>query len=70
MKLKKLKEETPKYEGRFWSYSQRKFVGYNEWMEEENPCAYNRESLKTKEEEDTNASESTERLPLDETKER
>ena len=53
MKLKKLKEETPKYEGRFWSYSKRKFVGYNEWMEEETPCAYSRGSLKTKEEENT-----------------
>ena len=52
MKLKKLKEETPKYEGKFWSYSNRKFVNYDEWMEEENPCAYHRESLKTKEEED------------------
>ena len=52
MKLKKLKEEIPKYEGRFWSYSKRKFVGYNEWMEEETPCTFHRGSLKTKEEED------------------
>ena len=52
MKLKKLKEETPKYEGKFWSYSKRKFVNYTEWMQEETPCVYNRGSLKTKEEED------------------
>jgi len=52
MKLKKLKEEAPKYEGKFWSYSKRKFVGYDEWIKEETPCAYNRGSLKTKEEED------------------
>ena len=39
MKLKKLKEEAPKYEGKFWSYSKRKFVGYNEWIKEETPCA-------------------------------
>ena len=31
---------------------QRKFVDYDEWIEEETPCAYNRGSLKTKEEED------------------
>ena len=53
MKLKKLKEETPKYEGKFWSYSKRKFVEYDEWMQEETPCVYNRGSLKTKEEENT-----------------
>ena len=52
MKLKKLKEETPKYEGKFWSYSKRKFVDYDEWIKEETPCAYHRGSLKTKEEED------------------
>jgi len=52
MKLKKLKEETPKYEGKFWSYSKRKFVNYTEWMQEETPCVYNRGSFKTKEEED------------------
>jgi len=34
MKLKKLKEETPSYEGRFWSYHKRKFVPYDEWKEE------------------------------------
>ena len=34
MKLKKLKEETPNYEGKFWSYHKRKFVPYNEWKEE------------------------------------
>ena len=51
MKLKKLKEETPKYEGRFWSYSKRKFVKYDAWLQEETPCAYKRGSLKTKEEE-------------------
>ena len=53
MKLKKLKEETPKYEGKFWSYSKRKFVDYDEWMQEETPCAYHRGFLKTKEEEIT-----------------
>ena len=52
MKLKKLKEETLKYEGKFWSYSKRKFVDYDEWIKEETPCAYHRGSLKTKEEED------------------
>jgi hypothetical protein len=62
MKLKKLKEETPKYEGKFWSYSKRKFVNYDEWITEESGCP-----LKAG---DSNASESTERLPLDETKER
>ena len=34
MKLKKLKEETPSYEGRYWSYHKRKFVPYNAWKEE------------------------------------
>jgi len=52
MKLKKLREEVPKYEGKFWSYSKRKFVDFNELMEEKTPCAYVRGSLKTKEEED------------------
>ena len=52
MKLKKLKEEPPKYEGKFWSYSKRKFVEYDEWMQEETPCAYHRGIFKTKEEED------------------
>ena len=52
MKLKKLKEETLKYEGKFWSYSKRKFVDYDEWIEEETPCAYDKECLETTEEED------------------
>ena len=34
MKLKRLKEETPSYEGRYWSYHKRKFVPYDEWKEE------------------------------------
>jgi hypothetical protein len=38
MKLKKLREETPKYEGRFWSYQKRKFVAYDEWIKETNCC--------------------------------
>ncbi len=53
MKLKKLKEETPKYEGKFWSYSKRKFVKYDAWLQEETPYAYKRGALKTKEEENT-----------------
>ena len=52
MKLRKLREEVPKYEGKFWSYSKRKFVGYDEWMKEQIPCAYNRGTFKIKEEED------------------
>ena len=35
MKLVKLKEETPSYEGKFWSYSKRKFVTYKEFINEE-----------------------------------
>ena len=35
MKLVKLKEETPSYEGKFWSYGSRKFLTYNEWIKEE-----------------------------------
>jgi hypothetical protein len=31
MKLVKLEEETPSY----WSYPQRKFLCYNEWIKEE-----------------------------------
>lgn len=38
MKLKKLKEKPPHYEGKFWSYQQRKFLPYNEWIKEEWPC--------------------------------
>jgi hypothetical protein len=38
MKLKRLKEETPKYEGKFWSYAKRKFVSYDEWIKETNCC--------------------------------
>ncbi len=53
MKLKILKEEVPKYEGKFWSYSKRKFVNFNELMEEKTPCPYVRGSLKTKEKENT-----------------
>ena len=34
MKLVKLKEETPSYEGKFWSYAQRKFLPYDEWIKE------------------------------------
>jgi hypothetical protein len=34
MKLKKLKEEVLKYEGKFWSYPRRKFVGYEQWIKE------------------------------------
>ena len=52
MKLKKLKEETPKYEGKFWSYSKRKFVDYDEWIKEKAPCAYHRGVFETKKEED------------------
>tara|TARA_R110002153_G_scaffold55367_1_gene153677 strand:- start:300 stop:458 length:159 start_codon:yes stop_codon:yes gene_type:complete len=36
MKLKKPKEETPKYEGKFWSYPRRAFVGYDQWLKEAN----------------------------------
>jgi len=54
MKLKKLREEVPKYEGKFWSYSKRKFVDFNEWMQEQTPCAYNRGPFKIKEEEKEN----------------
>tara|TARA_R110000787_G_scaffold150454_1_gene264356 strand:+ start:90 stop:287 length:198 start_codon:yes stop_codon:yes gene_type:complete len=63
MKLKKLMEETPKYEGRFWSYSKRKFVNYDDWLTEESCCP-----LRNKETGDFNASESTKWTPLDETK--
>ena len=38
MKLKKLREETPKYEGKFWSYAKRKFVNYDEWIKETGCC--------------------------------
>jgi len=49
MKLKKLKDATPKYEGKFWSYSQRKFLTYNEWIAEEWPCGNNqKEKVKSK----------------------
>ena len=40
MKLKKPKEETPKYEGKFWSYSKRKFLGYKEWIKEVDDNGY------------------------------
>ena len=33
MKLKKLKEAPPSYEGRYWSYHKRKVVPYNDWKE-------------------------------------
>tara|TARA_R100000697_G_scaffold34425_1_gene45946 strand:+ start:618 stop:779 length:162 start_codon:yes stop_codon:yes gene_type:complete len=37
MKLVKLEEETPSYQGKYWSYPQRKFLCYNEWIKEEWP---------------------------------
>ncbi len=49
MKLKKLKNATPKYEGKFWSYPQRKFLSYNEWIAEEWPCGNDKkEKVKSK----------------------
>jgi len=40
MKLKKLKEEVIKYEGKFWSYPRRKFVGYDQWLKEANHAPF------------------------------
>ena len=44
MKLKKPKEETPKYEGKFWSYPRRKFVGYEQWIREADDNGYKKKS--------------------------
>ena len=49
MKLKKLKDAPPKYEGKFWSYQQRKFLSYNELMTEDWPCGNDKkEKVKSK----------------------
>ena len=47
MKLVKLKEETPSYEGKFWSYAQRKFLPYDEWIKE-GWCDGSKENVKSK----------------------
>jgi hypothetical protein len=47
MKLKKPKEEVIKYEGKFWSYPRRKFVGYEQWIKEADDSGY-KEKIQSK----------------------